>query len=235
MLDKGEHDMARSQPARALGISPDIGSHPRLLGGSPEERIIMTNQLVFLDIETTGLFPLDDYILEIAAVRVNNALEVVDTFSTIINPMMDGDDTEDWKRRMGDYVTSMHTENGLIQAIETGAGATEAEAERSLVEWLGGVKEHRDEKLIMAGNSIHFDRSFIRANMPNLNNVFHYRMVDVSSIKIMVQDNWPDLVPPRAAEPAHRALADARESLETYRHFVNFLNPRRWRARGAAQ
>lgn len=179
--------------------------------------------LFVVDIETTGLDHDCDHILEVAILALKNN-EIHDSFSCAVKP------PGGWFQQMNDFVREMHTESGLIVDV--------AETQNTLlgVDGLAAkfVTEHaKGEPATMVGSSIHFDRRFIRAQMPALDAAFHYRMLDISSVKIMVEQNWPDLVHPRVVNKAHRAYEDARESLAEYNHYRDQLNPRRWKGRGA--
>lgn len=172
----------------------------------------------FLDIETTGLDPNKDKILEVAVLQVSGAFEVLSAYQGVIKP--DGA----WKHLMDDYVVNMHTTNGLIEEVDNrGQGLKEIEVR--ICKYL--KETHKEKKITIAGNSIQFDRSFIKAQMPDLESMLHHRMLDVSSIKMMVEQNWPSLVQVRHADPKHRAFEDAAESLASYRHYITQLNPRK--------
>lgn len=176
----------------------------------------------FLDLETTGLDEHTDIVLEVAIVEQNGAGEAGRSYETVVQPIK-----ENWKDLMDPYVLEMHTKNGLIADIDAQLGVPVDVAEEQVLRFLLNL-----DKPIIAGNSIHFDRRFISHQMPRLDKFLHHRMVDVSSIKLMVEQQWPGLVQPRNVEPAHRAMADALESLQSYRYYSARLNPHHWLALG---
>lgn len=182
---------------------------------------------VFLDIETTGLCEKEDYILEIA-VAVFDGTNVTREMSVVIDP---GETARPWANRMNEYVFSMHSGNGLLEAINSGEGSTLQEAEHAITDVIQEVSCQNGGKPIIAGNSIQFDRRFIHAKMPILDSMLSHRMLDCSTLKMFARSNWPELVEERVAETAHRALPDCHESIQTYRHYVERLNPRRYGAK----
>ncbi|WP_281645540.1 oligoribonuclease [Parendozoicomonas sp. Alg238-R29] len=121
---------------------------------------------------------------------------------------------------MSEWAINTHKESGLLGEVENSTLTLE-EAEDAITSYLRGLGVQaydRDAKTggIMAGNSIHFDRSFIMAQMPTLNNYLHYRMLDVSAIALAARYFSPQLAG-KATEfkqYQHEALADIRESVE---------------------
>lgn len=178
----------------------------------------------FLDIETTGLCDKEDFILEIACVAFDGT-HVKDSRVRVIDPS-----EQSWAQRMNDYVYAMHTQNGLLDDIADGRGISSSEAEMAIVEF---IKGYGLAKPIIAGNSIQFDRRFVRTQMPELDSILSHRMLDCSTLKMFAAANWPGLVQARNVEPAHRALPDCMESIQTYKHYVERFNPRRFAARAS--
>jgi oligoribonuclease len=180
----------------------------------------MTDRLVWIDCEMTGLDLAHDALVEIACLVTDGQLNMLDDgIDLVIKPPAEALD------HMPDIVREMHTKSGLL--AELGGGITLAEAQEQVLAYVRGhVPESK--KVPLCGNSIATDRSFLARDMPELDTFLHYRMVDVSSIKELARRWYP-----RAyfASPekhgGHRALADIRESVQElgyYREAV-FVRP----------
>src|ERR1700761_6304817 len=193
----------------------------------------MVDHLVWIDCEMTGLDLRKDALIEIAALVTDADLKVlgdgVDVVIHADDSALDG---------MPDVVRDMHAKSGLTEEVRR-SPVSMAEAERQVLEYIRAyVPDPRTAPL--AGNSIATDRGFIARDMPDLDTHLHYRMIDVSSIKELCRRWYPRIY---YAQPekglAHRALADARESireLEYYRRtaFVPLPGPSTDEARAAA-
>ena len=172
----------------------------------------MTDRLVWIDCEMTGLDLARDALVEIACIVTDGELNPVDDgLDLVIKPPAEALD------QMPEVVRDMHTASGLLS--ELAAGITLAEAQDQVVAYVRGhVPETR--KAPLCGNSIATDRVFIARDMPELDAFLHYRMVDVSSIKELARRWYP-----RAyfASPqkhgGHRALADIKESIQELRYY----------------
>jgi oligoribonuclease len=112
---------------------------------------------------------------------------------------------------MGDFVTAMHEKSGLLERIRSST-LTRADAEGQTLDF---VKQHAEPGTIpLAGNSIGTDRRFLQEQMPSLEKFFHYRNVDVSTIKELCARWFPEAAAARPEKAvAHRALEDIQESL----------------------
>src|SRR5580658_9747030 len=172
----------------------------------------MTDRLVWIDCEMTGLDLASDALVEIACIVTDGELTAVDDgIDLVIKPPAEALES------MPEVVREMHTTSGLLSELP--GGITVAEAQ-DLV--LGYVRGHVPEprKVPLCGNSIATDRWFIARDMPELDAYLHYRMVDVSSVKELARRWYP-----RAyfASPAkhggHRALADIKESVQELRYY----------------
>jgi oligoribonuclease len=172
----------------------------------------MTDRLVWIDCEMTGLDLARDALIEIACLVTDGDLTVLDEgIDLVIKPPAEALD------HMLDVVREMHTASGLLD--ELASGVTLAEAQDQV---LGYVRGHVPEpgKVPLCGNSIATDRSFIARDMPMLDAYLHYRMVDVSSIKELARRWYPRVYfasPPKHG--GHRALADVRESIQELRYY----------------
>ncbi len=181
----------------------------------------MTDLLVWIDCEMTGLDLRSDALIEIAALVTDPDLRVLgEGVDIVIHAEPDVLDS------MTDVVRQMHDHSGLTEAARAST-VTLRQAEEKVLEYITRyVPEPRTAPL--CGNSIATDRSFIARDMPELDAYLHYRMIDVSSIKELCRRWYPRVYygqPPKGL--AHRALADIRESireLEYYRRTV-FVPP----------
>ena len=172
----------------------------------------MTDRLVWIDCEMTGLDLSRDALVEIACIVTDGELVAMDEgIDVLIKPPPEA------LEGMADVVRTMHTSSGLLAELDQGLTIAEAE---DLV--LSYIRQHVPEsrKVPLCGNSISTDRTFLARDMPELDSFLHYRMVDVSSIKELARRWYP-----RAyyASPAkhggHRALADIKESVQELRYY----------------
>jgi oligoribonuclease len=172
----------------------------------------MTDRLVWIDCEMTGLDLTRDALVEIACIVTDGELSVADDgIDVIIKPPAEALD------HMPEVVREMHTASGLLNELP--AGITLAEAQDAV---LGYVRLHVPEprKVPLCGNSISTDRSFLARDMPELDGYLHYRMVDVSSIKELARRWYPRAYfasPPKHG--GHRALADILESIRELSYY----------------
>ena len=169
--------------------------------------------LVWIDLEMSGLNPDVDSILEIAVIITDGSLdEIVEGPRLVIHA------EEGTLENMAPIVREMHGLSGLTKAVQRST-LTTAEAEQLVLEFvLANVPEPGQAPL--AGSSVHADRAFLRRHMPDLEARFHYRNVDVSTIKELVRRWYPEVLE-NAPEKGggHRALADIRESIEELKYY----------------
>jgi oligoribonuclease len=172
----------------------------------------VTDQLVWIDCEMTGLDLASDALVEIACIVTDAELRPLDDgIDVVIKPPAESLDG------MLPVVRDMHTSSGLL--AELASGVTLAEAQELVLAY---VRQHVPEsrKVPLCGNSIATDRSFIARDMPELDTFLHYRMIDVSSVKELARRWYP-----RAyfASPekrgGHRALADIQESIRELQYY----------------
>jgi len=170
-----------------------------------------------MDLEMTGLEPDRHVIVEIATVITDDYLNVIaDGPDLVIHA------TEEQLAQMGDFVTEMHTKSGLLPAIVASSVSTE-EAEDATLAFL---KEHIGEArtVPLCGNSIGTDRRFLQEYMPTLETFFHYRNVDVSTIKELARRWNPEVLSAMPEkDTTHRALDDIRESIAELVHYRTTL------------
>lgn len=172
----------------------------------------MTNELVWIDCEMTGLDLVHDELIEVAALVTDGELNVLgEGIDVLVKPSAAA------LEHMGDFVREMHTKSGLLAELDRGLSMSEAE-EQVLDYIRHFVKEPR--KAPLAGNTIGTDRAFLAKDMPALEQYVHYRNVDVSSIKELSRRWYPKAYyhsPPKNGN--HRALADIQESIEEMRYY----------------
>lgn len=170
----------------------------------------MSKNFIFFDIETTGLDPSEDSILEVAAVAMDSKFNVLGEYKAVIEHTYFDD--------MNEKVFNMHTKNGLLDECSK-SKLSLRQVEEHLVTWTEEL--NLGEKPILAGNSIHFDKSFVREHMPKFDEILHYRLLDVSSIKEMLKNFYNFEV--RKLEGNHRAVRDVYDSIEEFRKYVTVL------------
>jgi oligoribonuclease len=174
--------------------------------------IEISENLVWIDCEMTGLNPEIDCLVEVAVVITNSELEILDAgLDIVIKPR-----AESWAQ-MNDFVRQMHTQSGLVEDVENGVEL--AEAEKLILDYIKKFVPNEKEAPL-AGNSIGTDRMFINRYMPSLDKYLHYRNIDVSSIKELTRRWYPRVyfqLPKK--DGGHRALADILESIQELRYY----------------
>jgi oligoribonuclease len=172
----------------------------------------VSDRLVWIDCEMTGLDLGADALIEVAALVTDFELNVLgDGVDVIIKPSQESLD------QMVEFVRSMHEKSGLLD--ELASGMTLAEAEEQVLAY---IKEHCPDgsRPPLAGNTVATDRAFLARDMPGLESFLHYRIVDVSSIKELSRRWYPRAyfaAPTKRGN--HRALADIQESIEELRYY----------------
>lgn len=167
-------------------------------------------RFAFLDFETTGL---DEQVcapIEVAVVVTDERLVELDSYETLILPRPGCA----WEAA----AREMHDRSGLatMAAVE---GSSLLYAQTTLPMFLSG-NGGPGVSLHLAGNSVHFDRRFLRRYFPDVERLFHHRHLDVSSIRMLAEAAGH---PPLTGEKPHRAMADVRRSLEDARRFLGVL------------
>lgn len=174
--------------------------------------------LIWVDMEMTGLDPDKDAIIEIAVIVTDPELEVLAEGPVLAihqpDAVLDGMDA--WNK-------GTHGRSGLIDRVRAST-VTEAEAEETVMDFLRPYVPKG--KSPMCGNTICQDRRFMARGMPRLEAYFHYRNLDVSTIKELCRRWKPEIAAGFKKQQKHTALADIRESIEELRyyrqHFIHF-------------
>lgn len=167
--------------------------------------------LVWLDMEMTGLNPDTDRIIEVAMIITDSYLNILAQSEVLVIHQPDS-----IINHMDKWNTSTHTRTGLIDKVRAST-LTEAEAEEKL---LAFISEWVPEKASpMCGNSIHQDRRFMVRYMPKLEAYFHYRNLDVSTLKELAKRWNPPVAKGISKKGAHQALDDIKESIEEMAYY----------------
>jgi oligoribonuclease len=173
------------------------------------------NNLIWIDMEMSGLDPETDRILEVALVVTTSSLDTVAEAPVMVVHQPDAvlDAMDEWNK-------SVHARSGLIERVKAST-VTEAQAEARLLAFL---VEHVPSKVSpMCGNSVHQDRRFLSRYMPQLEAHFLYRNLDVSTLKELAKRWKPDIMAGLVKHGKHEALADIHESIEELRYYREHL------------
>jgi oligoribonuclease len=175
------------------------------------------SHLIWIDLEMTGLDPDTDSILEIATLVTDKDLNILAEGPelAIAHPLSRLEAMDDWNR-------NQHGKSGLWQRVidsPHSLGAAEAMTVEFLTRWVAPGKSP------ICGNSICQDRRFLHRVMPRLERYFHYRNLDVSTVKELARRWAPEIAKGLTKESAHTALSDIRESVEELRYYRRFMGP----------
>ena len=167
--------------------------------------------LVWIDLEMTGLDSAADVILEIATLVTDAELNIIAE-----GPELAIRHDEATLARMDDWNQKHHAASGLLDRVRRSeVSVVEAEAV-TLAFVASHTKRHASP---LCGNTVWQDRQFLMRHMPTLNDHLHYRIVDVSTVKELARRWRPDLFAAVKKKNAHRAMADIRESIAELRHY----------------
>lgn len=167
--------------------------------------------LIWLDLEMTGLLPETDRIIEVATLVTDAQLNILAEGPTIAIKQSDTA-----LAAMDDWNQKHHGASGLIDRVRKST-IDEQEASRQTLEFLQKYSTRNASPL--CGNSICQDRRFMAKHMPELESFFHYRNLDVSTLKELVRRWKPDLLDGLVKKSAHLAMDDIRESVEELRYY----------------
>ena len=167
--------------------------------------------LIWIDLEMTGLIPETDVIIEIATVVTDANLNVIEEGPSLAihqsKELIDG---------MDEWNTNQHNRSGLVKRVME-SKITVTEAESQTLEFLS---KHVDSGVSpMCGNSICQDRRFLSNYMPNLEKFFHYRHIDVSTLKELAVRWKPDIISSSFKNSRHLALSDIYDSIDELKYY----------------
>ena len=172
-------------------------------------------RLIWIDLEMTGLNTVSDSIIEIATIVTDSELNVLDE-----GPLCAIQQSEEILKSMDDWNRQHHTDSGLWQRVvhsPYGMRVAESATIQFLTEW---VEKGASP---MCGNSVCQDRRFLHRLMPELESWFHYRNLDVSTLKVLASHWMPARLSEYHKENRHEALSDIRESIEELRYYRRFM------------
>ncbi|MBA5249788.1 MAG: oligoribonuclease [Gammaproteobacteria bacterium] len=167
--------------------------------------------LIWIDLEMTGLLPERDVIIEIATIVTDKDLNVLAE-----GPALAIHQSDEILNAMDEWNTEHHNNSGLVKRVKKSPISTE-QAEIETIEFLKEWVEKGASP--MCGNTICQDRRFLYNAMPSLEQFFHYRHIDVSTLKELAVRWKPEVKMVREGESAHLALADIRESIDELKHY----------------
>jgi oligoribonuclease len=173
--------------------------------------VARSDNLIWIDMEMTGLDPEVDLVLEVAVIVTDSDLNIVAE-----GPLVTVFQSDEVLNGMDEWNTTHHTRSGLVERVRK-EGVSLPEAEDQLLNFL---KSHVDAKTSpLCGNSVGQDRRFMVKYLPRFEDYFHYRILDVSTIKELARRWRPEIHDGVIKKGEHRALEDVRESIEELKYY----------------
>ena len=169
------------------------------------------NNLIWIDLEMSGLDPEIERILEVALVVTDSTLNVLAE-----SPVLVVHQQPELMGRMDDWNKSMHAKSGLIGRVAA-SNLTEQNVEGQMLDFLAPYVPPKTSP--MCGNSVHQDRRFLARYMPRLEGFFLYRNLDVSTLKELARRWKPEVLAGFNKEGRHEALADIYDSIAELKHY----------------
>ena len=169
------------------------------------------NALIWIDMEMSGLNPETDRVLEVAIVITDAQLNIITEAPVLVVHQSDAvlDAMDNWNQ-------STHKKSGLIDRVKAST-LTEADVEEQMIAFLAQYVPSGVSPL--CGNSVHQDRRFLVRYLPKLDSYFHYRLIDVSTLKELARRWKPGVLAGMVKHGKHEALADIHESIEELRYY----------------
>ena len=171
--------------------------------------------LIWIDLEMTGLSPVSDRIIEIATLVTDSDLNIIAE-----GPNLAIKQSDEILKAMDEWNQTHHSATGLIQKVKN-SSISEIDAEVETLEFLGRYSKKNTSP--MCGNSICQDRRFLANYMPNLEAFFHYRNLDVSSLKELARRWKPEILEGINKKSRHAAMDDIRDSVEELAYYRTYL------------
>lgn len=159
----------------------------------------------------TGLDPKEHVIIEVAAEITDFDFKTLASFEALIKQ------PEEVLARSNQWALEQHTKSGLLERVRRN-GRSEEEVKHELIGLIRG--QFGDEPAILAGNSIYNDRMFINKWWPEVNELLHYRMLDVSSLKVLMQGKYGVVF---EKQEVHRAFDDIQASIAELQHYLDWF------------
>ena len=169
------------------------------------------SNLVWLDLEMTGLDADKERIIEAAMIVTDTNLNILAQ-----SPIWVVHQSDALLAAMDEWNTATHTRTGLVERVKV-SDLSEAEAEAQMLAFMSQYVPEKTSP--MCGNSVHQDRRFMQKYMPQLEAYFHYRNLDVSTLKELARRWNPEVAKGVVKKGAHQALADIEESIEEMRYY----------------
>lgn len=168
-------------------------------------------KLLWIDLEMTGLDAENDVIIEVAAEVTDFSFKTLASYEAVIHH------SDEVLGRANEWAKAQHAKSGLTERVRT-----EGRDERDVVHELVGFIQAQfgEEPAILAGNSIHNDRNFIKRWWPEVEDVLHYRMLDVSAWKILMQAKYDVSF---EKKEVHRAFDDIQASIAELQHYLAYF------------
>lgn len=170
----------------------------------------MDKKFCFVDLETSGLRPDKDKILEVACVITDDKLNEIESYSAVPNVFIPSLEMDEW-------CLSTHTKSGLLEEVAKSTTTIE-EIEGHLIRILR--RHFPVSRPALCGSSVHFDRSFIQAQMPQIFKKLHYRNIDCSSFMLAISMFHKFQLPELRETAVHRALPDIRDSVQYLKQYL---------------
>jgi oligoribonuclease len=179
---------------------------------------VSADNLIWIDLEMTGLSPEKDRIIEIATIVTDSRLNTIAE-----GPVFAIHQPDELLNGMDAWNTKHHNSSGLVKRVKE-SSVTEADAETATLEFLRQYVSYG--KSPMCGNSVYQDRRFLYRYMPELERFFHYRLIDVSTLKELALRWAPRVYGGLQKDSKHLALDDIRDSVEELKYYrQHFINP----------